>query len=225
MLAPVADIAPAAELRTRGSKFPRQPHRYSGRTALLANLNVHEPKPPEDPDSPLAFSMEGFEGPRPLPLISQYWSPGWNSVQALNRPTFGDAMPADGGGADRLFPLPGNSGPGTYFGGIPGPFTAGPGTWLLVPLYHLFGSEELSVQAAGIASLTAKPYLALGPRDAELVNASPGDLVELVSGSTRLQCRLAILPGLRPGMAGYPAGILPLGGMDGATFGSIVKRS
>ncbi|NTW67440.1 MAG: NADH-quinone oxidoreductase subunit NuoG, partial [Nitrospirae bacterium] len=225
VLAPVADIAPPAEFRIAGSKVPRQPHRYSGRTAMFANLNVHEPKPPDDPDSPLAFSMEGFEGSRPLPLISRYWSPGWNSVQALNRPTFSDAVPPDGGGTDRLFPGPGSSGPGTYFDGIPGPFTAGPGTWLLVPLYHLFGSEELSVQAAGIAALAAGPYLALGPRDAELLNAFPGDLVELLSGGTRLQCRVAILPGLRPGLAGYPAGVLHLGGMNGPAFGSIVKRS
>jgi NADH-quinone oxidoreductase subunit G len=100
-----------------------------------------------------------------------------------------------------------------------------PGRWLLVPLYHLFGSEELSIQAAGIAALAAGPYLALGPRDAELLNASPGDLVELLSGGIRLQCRVAILPGLRTGMAGYPAGVLPLGGMNGPVFGSIVKGS
>ncbi|MBS1125639.1 MAG: NADH-quinone oxidoreductase, chain, partial [Nitrospirae bacterium] len=225
VLAPVADIAPPAEFRIRGSKVPRQPHRYSGRTAMLANLNVHEQKPPEDPDSPLAFSMEGYEGRPPLPLISRYWSPGWNSVQALNGPAFAEAVRPEGEEAGRLFPGPGSSGPGTYFNGVPGPFTTGPGTWLLVPLYHLFGSEELSAQAAGIAALAAGPYLALGPRDAELLNASPGDLVELLSGGTRLQCRVAILPDLRPGMAGYPAGVLPLGGMNGPAFGSIVKRS
>ncbi|NTW59962.1 MAG: hypothetical protein HGA43_12450, partial [Nitrospirae bacterium] len=44
-------------------------------------------------------------------------------------------------------------------------------------------------------------------------------------GGTRLQCRVAILPGLRPGLAGYPAGVLHLGGMNGPAFGSIVKRS
>mgnify|MGYP006267677433 CR=1 FL=1 len=209
----------------KGSKLPRQPHRYSGRTAMFANADVQEQKPPDDPDSPLAFSMEGCEGPWPLELTSRYWSPGWNSVQALNGPTFSDAVKTDGGRAGRLFPGPGSPGPATYFDGVPGPFAAGPGTWLLVPLYHLFGSEELSVHAPGIASLAAGPYLALGPRDAELLNVSPGDRVELLSGGTRFRCRVAIEAGLRPGIAGFPAGVLPLSGMNGPAFGSIVKGS
>ena len=29
--------------------------------------------------------MEGYEDQPPAPLISRYWSPGWNSVQALNK--------------------------------------------------------------------------------------------------------------------------------------------
>ncbi len=225
VLAPVADIAPSAEFRIKGSKVPRQPHRYSGRTAMLAHTNVHEPKPPEDPDSPLAFSMEGYEGRPPLPLISRYWSPGWNSVQALNRPPFAEALPPDSADAGRLFPGPGPSGPANYFDGVPATSTAGPGTWLLVPLYHLFGSEELSIHAPGIVSLAAGPYLALGPFDAEQLNASPGDLVDLLSEGTRLRCRVAIVPGLRPGLAGFPSGVLPLRGTNGPVFGSIVKGS
>ena len=37
------------------AKVAREPNRYSGRTAMLANISVHEPKPPEDPDSALRF--------------------------------------------------------------------------------------------------------------------------------------------------------------------------
>ena len=83
--APVKAIAPSADFRMTGQKIPRQPHRYSGRTAMLADVSVHEPKPPADPDTPLAFSMEGYQDQPPAPLISRYWSPGWNSVQALNK--------------------------------------------------------------------------------------------------------------------------------------------
>src|SRR5262249_57333533 len=71
--------------RMAGEKIPRQPHRYSGRTAMFANITVHEPKPPDDPDSPLSFSMEGYQGQPPSPLITRYWSPGWNSVQEIGR--------------------------------------------------------------------------------------------------------------------------------------------
>ena len=40
-------------------KIPRQPHRYSGRTAMLANIKVSEPQQPLDSETPFAFSMEG----------------------------------------------------------------------------------------------------------------------------------------------------------------------
>ena len=37
-------------------QVPRQSHRYSGRTAMRANVNVHEPKQPVDSESVLSFS-------------------------------------------------------------------------------------------------------------------------------------------------------------------------
>jgi len=55
----IASSAPLAEFRVTGQKIPRQPHRYSGRTAMHADISIQEPKPPDDSDSPLAFSMEG----------------------------------------------------------------------------------------------------------------------------------------------------------------------
>src|SRR5262249_51446711 len=76
---------PKADLRPVGQKIPREPHRYSGRTAVTAELDVHEPKPPEDPDSPLAHSMEGYPCQPPSPLIPFFWAPGWNSVQSANK--------------------------------------------------------------------------------------------------------------------------------------------
>ncbi len=82
---PVSEAAPPPEFRETGQKVPRQSHRFSGRTAMLANKTVHEPKPPDDPDSPLSFSMEGFGDRPPAALIPRYWSPGWNSVQSLNK--------------------------------------------------------------------------------------------------------------------------------------------
>ncbi len=41
-----------------GMKVPRQSHRYSGRTAMKANLNVHEPKQAVDEESVMSFSIE-----------------------------------------------------------------------------------------------------------------------------------------------------------------------
>ena len=52
---------------------------------MLANISVHEPEPPEDPDAPFSFSMEGYLGHPPPALIPRFWAPGWNSVQAVNK--------------------------------------------------------------------------------------------------------------------------------------------
>ncbi|MDX9971456.1 MAG: NADH-quinone oxidoreductase subunit NuoG [FCB group bacterium] len=79
----VHHIVPAANFRITGLKIPRQTHRYSGRTAMNAHLNVSENRPPEDPDSPLAFSMEGYRGKAPSSLSPNFWAPGWNSVQSV----------------------------------------------------------------------------------------------------------------------------------------------
>ena len=60
-----------------------EPHRYSGRTAILANINVHEPKPITDEESIFSTTMEGERQLPPSPLTPFYWWPGWNSEQAL----------------------------------------------------------------------------------------------------------------------------------------------
>ena len=54
LLQPILQAAPPSDFRVGGQKISRQPHRYSGRTAMLADISVHEPKPPEDPDAPLS---------------------------------------------------------------------------------------------------------------------------------------------------------------------------
>ncbi len=76
----ITTSAPHHDFRINGQAMPREPHRYSGRTAMLANLVVSEPKPKQDDDSPFSFTMEGYSGKPPSPLIPFFWSPGWNSI-------------------------------------------------------------------------------------------------------------------------------------------------
>lgn len=62
-LAGIKDAAPDATFRIRGQKLAREPHRYSGRTAMRANISVHEPRQPQDIDTMFTFSMEGNNQP------------------------------------------------------------------------------------------------------------------------------------------------------------------
>ena len=84
-LGALPSVAPGAGFRLTGGKVPRQSHRYSGRTAIRAKSTCTSPNTPEDPDTPLAFSMEGDHSQPPSALIPRFWAPGWNSVQSLNK--------------------------------------------------------------------------------------------------------------------------------------------
>ncbi len=158
ILAPAGAAAPSAAFRIAGQKLPRESFRFSGRTAIWANENVHEPKPPEDPDSPFAFSMEGYWGPRPASLTSLPWTPGWNSNQQATIKLQGEAgeeLPGAPFGVRLMMPAEEKEQP--YFGEVPPPFAARTDQWLLVPRFHLFGSEELTRYAPTLMSLAPSP--------------------------------------------------------------------
>jgi NADH-quinone oxidoreductase subunit G len=225
MFKPVQEIAPRADFRIAGTKVPRQPHRYSGRTAMLANINIHEPKPPDDPDSALSFSMEGYEGQPPAPLISRYWSPGWNSVQALNKFQQEVAGPLRGGDPGKRLIEPGKTGQTSYFKDIPEAFKPRDNEWLVVPLHHIFGSEELSVLSAGIAERTPTPYLAMNPEYAARFKIAEGDTVKLSLGDTTLRLETKVISGLHTGTAGLFAGQTSSRGIALPLFSRIAKSS
>ena len=203
-LARVEQAAPPANFRMAGAKFPREPHRYSGRTAMGANIRVSEPPPPDDVDSPLKFSMEGNPDQPPPPLIPFFWSPGWNSIQATNKYQSEIAGPLRGGdpGIRLIEPNP----DGSLFGNsIPPAFEARDGEWLLVPLVHIFGSEEMSRHAPGVAELSPTLYLAVNAQEAETFGPS----VEVLGRVLPVKS----VPGLPKGIAGVPAGLPEFAGL------------
>jgi NADH-quinone oxidoreductase subunit G len=204
---PVMKIAPPASFRVAGEKIPRQPHRYSGRTAMLADITVHEPKPPDDPDSALAFSMEGYEGQPPSPLIQRYWAPGWNSAQALNKFQSEVGGPLRGGDPGRRLIEPAQAVKAAYFNEAPAAFQRRDGQWLVTPIYHIFGSEELSALSPGVAERAPQPYLALNPDDAGARRVSEGEEVELVLDGAVYRLRVGFHPALPQGVAGLPASL------------------
>jgi NADH-quinone oxidoreductase subunit G len=218
---PITEVAPPAEFRAAGQKIPRQPARYSGRTAMWACRNVHEPQPPEDVDSPLAFSMEGYPGQPPAALIPRFWAPGWNSVQALNRFQSEVGGPLRGGDPGRRLIEPAPGAKVSYFDTVPPAFQPRADELLVIPLHHIFGSEELSVLAHGVAERAPQPYLGLNPDDMTRLRVREGDEIELCLDGTA--CRLAAkpMPTLPVGLAGYPAGLPGLPGIALPAWGTL----
>ncbi len=205
----VVDCAPSPGFRIAGEKVPRQPQRYSGRTAILADVSVHEPKPPEDPDSPLSFSMEGFPGVPPAPLVSRFWSPGWNSVQSVNKFQAEVGGPMAGGDPGvRIVESP-RGAPPPWLRDVPEPFTPEAGRLLLVPLHHIFGSEELSAFAPSIAERAPELYVALNPDDAAALGIAAGETADVAFAGAVHTVSARIRPLLPRGTAGVPAGMGP----------------
>jgi NADH-quinone oxidoreductase subunit G len=201
------EIAPPAGFRIAGEKVPRQSPRYSGRTAMHANVNVSEPKPPDDPDAPLSFSMEGYEGQPPSALIPRFWVPGWNSIQALNKFQSEIAGPLRGGDPGLRLIEPAQIEKVNYYRNVPRAFESRKGEWWAVPMYHIFGSDELSVLSPGIAELSPQPYAALNPGDARSLKADAGQEVELAFGEATRRLPVKLAPSLPRGVVGLPMGL------------------
>ncbi len=199
--------------RIAGAKFPRALHRQSGRTAVHAHLNVHEQKPPDDRDSPLSFSMEGYDGQPPAALAAEFWSPGWNSIQALNRfqEEVGGQLLQGDPGVRLIKPATGEGLPPST---PPEPVPENPGEWRVVPLHHVFGSEELSALSPGVAALSPAPYVALGAADAQGLGIAEGGEVEVTLGDRALRLPARFRTDLVPGVIGLPLGLRGLEVLD-----------
>ncbi|BBA36355.1 NADH-quinone oxidoreductase subunit G [Methylocaldum marinum] len=192
---PIRDAAPPAGFRIEGEKIPRQPHRYSGRTAMNAHRDIHEPRPPDDPDSALAFSMEGANVDVPPALLPFAWAPRWNShQQAVNK--FQDEVGGSLRSGDpgvRLFETPETPEP-RWFDEVPSP-SRDRTRWRAIPLYHVFGSEELSALSPSLTERVPAAYAALHPDDANKLGVAETLAVRLNERLVRLPLRLeASLP-------------------------------
>jgi NADH-quinone oxidoreductase subunit G len=222
IFAPILKIAPPASFRIVGQKIPRQPHRYSGRTAMLAQISVHEPKPPNDPDSPLSFSMEGYEGEPPASLIPRFWAPGWNSIQSLNKfqSEVGGSLHGGDPGQRLIEPSPAGL---KFSDEVPQAFARRSDEWLIVPLYHIFGSEELSVLSAGIAERAPQVYIAINDKDAARLGVNDGEQVELDLQGSSYCLPVKSRPAIPKGVAGLPVCLRQLPFVDLPAWGRIAR--
>ncbi len=209
----VSRVAPPHDYRVHGARIPRESHRYSGRTAMLANMTVSEPQPLQDDDSSLSYTMEGYRGMPPSPLIPFFWAPGWNSCQSVNKyqqETGGSLKGGDPG--VRLFEQ--TTAAPVFSKDIPDAYTPRPGKWMLLPQYHLFGSGELSVYTKGIASLSPEPYISLSKRDAEMSRLNNGDPVNVKTNGKTYAFPLSVNESLPDGIMLLPAGLTGLEAQD-----------
>ncbi len=206
-LAGIKDAAPDATFRIRGQKLAREPHRYSGRTAMRANISVHEPRQPQDIDTMFTFSMEGNN--QPTAHRSQVPFAGLRAGTPRRRGTnsedevggklrFGDP-------GVRLFETSENG--LDYFTSVPARFQPQDGKWRIAPYYHLFGSDELSQRAPVFQSRMPQPYIKLNPADAAKLGVNAGTRVSFSYDGNTVTLPVEIAEGLTVGQVGLPMGM------------------
>jgi NADH-quinone oxidoreductase subunit G len=203
----IQHVAPPESFRLVNQKIPRKSHRYTGRTANQAHLDVHEPKPPHDPDAPFNFSMEGFKGKVPGALLPRYWAPGWNSVQALNKFQSEVGGPLHDGDPGKRLIKPSENAHKGFYRQLPKAFQPQEERLLIIPLYHVFGSEELSSLALGIKELSPSPYISLNPEDANELQVDEVNEVEFNIGAESYKLPVHLDETLPKGVAGLPTGL------------------
>jgi NADH-quinone oxidoreductase subunit G len=204
-LAGITAAAPDGQFRNVGLKVPRQTHRYSGRTAMRANISVHEPKQPVDEESSLAYSMEGLNRSQPGSLLPFVWSPGWNSNQSLHKFQAEVGGPLAGGTAGTRLLLP-SAKSDIFAASEASSNTVVPdGHWLLVPRQRIFGSDELSALSPAIAELLQPATIEISSTDAAKLQVVEGDGLAVGNGLATLE--VCINDSLASGCAAYSAGV------------------
>jgi NADH-quinone oxidoreductase subunit G len=112
----------------------------------------------------------------------------------------------------------------SYFDDIPCGFEPRAGEWLLVPLYHIFGSEELSSSAPAVAKLASEPYVALSQNGADRLNIKMGQEVEVNLGGRSMRLAVKIDSSLPLGTAGIPTGARGLDAIRFPIWSKILPR-
>ena len=211
----ITAAAPDARFRIEGLRLAREPHRYSGRTAMRADQNVSEPRVPQDPDTALAFSMEGYSGYRhPHQQVPFAWAPGWNSPQAWNKFTdeVGGHLRGGDPGIRLLHPRPGLY---HYDGDIPEAFQPSDTDYRAIVLPRLFGGDETSARAEPIRQRMEPPVLLLSENDATALGAELGGLVTVTGEQACVTLPARVQVDWPRGLVGLPAGSVPMGIADG----------
>jgi NADH-quinone oxidoreductase subunit G len=203
-LAGIDAAAPALQFSNAGVRIPRQTPRYSGRTAMHADISMHEPRQPTDEESPLGYTMEGLNRDTPGSLLPWVWSPGWNSNQSVHKfqAEVGGALR---GGTSGVRLLSSGGVTGIREDAAPEPLEAAPGHWLLVPRQRIFGSDELSALSPGIEALVEPASIELRAVDAASLGVSDGDGLVVGDGLATLEVR--VNDTVAAGCAAYSQGL------------------
>ncbi len=205
LLSGIVDAAPSGAFRVNGlMKVAREPRRYSGRTAMRAHISVHEPKQPQDQETALAFSMEGYVGPdEPGALIPFAWAPGWNSPAAWNK--FQDEVGGHLRSGDPGVRLLDNLLSLSYKQPVLNREQHS-GRKEVVYLHHIFGSDPMTARSDVLAKRIPDAYVLLHP---SAVQQNSGSEVVICVDGQEIKLTARYSESFPVNCIGWPRGIAP----------------
>lgn len=204
-----------ANFRIKGQKIARSPIRSSGRTALRADISVHEPTQPKDDDTMFSFSMEGYHQPnKSMSYIPFAWFPGWNSPQAWNKfqSEVGRNLISGDSGV-HIFNNKKNI-KEIYYNLTYKNFTE-KRYWKIIPYYHIFGNEEMTQYSEVIQENIPVEYALISMLDGIALHLKTNSIIEFycLNKNYRLSIRLSKYLsqkqiGLPIGRKGFPISLI-----------------
>ncbi|MDP6535597.1 MAG: NADH-quinone oxidoreductase subunit NuoG [Gammaproteobacteria bacterium] len=172
------ELLPDVKQFVAGMKVPRQSHRYSGRTAMRSQFNVHEPKQPVDNQSVMSFSMEGIPSMSNARVLGAAWAPGWNSNQAISK--FQDEINGELKQAHTgSLLIERTESVSSFYAPEAAGQESTKGALQVAPAYQIFGSDELSARSHAIQQRMTDAYVGISPEDADSLGLKQGDSVSL----------------------------------------------
>lgn len=152
--------------------------------------------------------MEGYKGLPPSDLIPYYWSPGWNSVQAVNKYVEEPNGPLKNGGDPGVL-LFGSvkTGSGGYFKKTGQHIRLKPDELLVIPVWQIFGSEELSSRGEAILKRTSKPFIIINENEIRRMALSENVMHQLKVNKININVIIKTDNSVPDGVAGLSSGI------------------
>jgi len=167
--------------------------------------------------------MEGYLEKPPSPLIPRFWSPGWNSVQSVNKYQSEVGGPLAGGDPGIRLIAPKTDGKAPYFQDMPEPFAHKEAEIFLLPRCHIFGSEELSSRSPGIVELVSGPYIGLNQESLDNLGVKEGEEIGVRLGTRTLFLNVRLMPDLPEGTGALPVGFPGIVGTSLPAHGKLKK--
>ncbi|QJC29661.1 NADH-quinone oxidoreductase subunit NuoG [Enterobacteriaceae endosymbiont of Plateumaris pusilla] len=205
----ISQVAPKANYKIFDRKFARSPIRYSGRTSMLSNINIHEQKQLEDKDTIFNFSMEGnYDSNIQCSYLPFLWYPGWNSLQSLNKFQKEIGVSSKYGPTGIKILKKKNKSFNIFKYIIPKSLNVKKFT--IVPYYSLFYSDSLVQKSQLIKKFFNRQYIILNNLDAIDLGVKKNfsdSIIEIFYLNNKIHLPLRISKNLHQGLIGLPLGI------------------